>query len=93
VFLAVFFAGYWAVYFTTVAEQFGTNLRSTVTSSVLNIVRATPIVMNISFLSLKDCLGVIPSLQIVRLAVFVCTLFSLRFLRETYSDDLDFIEG
>ncbi|MES2854416.1 MAG: MFS transporter, partial [Bdellovibrionota bacterium] len=44
-----FFAGYWAMFVTVAAEQFGTNIRSTVTTSVPNFVRASVIPLTMMF--------------------------------------------
>lgn len=87
-----FFIGYWAVYITVAAEQFGTNLRATVATTVPNFVRATPILMNILFISLRDELGVIPSLQVVGLLSFACSFYFLSRMRETFALDLNFVE-
>lgn len=87
-----FFIGYWAVYITTVTEQFGTNLRSTITTSALNLVRATPIIMISLFLKLKDSLGIVGSMQVVGLLAFICSFFFLSRLKETFGEDLNFVE-
>ena len=87
-----FFIGYWAVYITTAAEQFGTNLRATVATTVPSFVRATPIAMNFLFLNLKESIGVIGSLQLVGLLSFACSFFFLSRMTETFSVDLNFVE-
>lgn len=87
-----FFSGYWAVYVAAVAEQFGTNLRSTVATSTLNLVRATPIGMIFIFVALRNAVGVVLSMQIVGLAAFALSFFFLSRLKETFNDDLAFIE-
>ena len=87
-----FFNGYWAVYVSTVVEQFGTNLRSTTTTSVLNFVRATPIIMSFTIIALQDTLGVVRSMQLVGLLAFGCSFYFLGKLRETFSDDLNYVE-
>lgn len=88
-----FFIGYWAVYVSTVVEQFGTNLRSTATTSILNLVRATSIIMNYLFLFLKDLLGSVESMRVVGILAFVCSLYFLSTLKESFHDDLQFIES
>jgi MFS family permease len=56
-----FAGGYWAVFVTIAAEQFGTNLRSTVATTVPNFIRFGLVGMNSSFLMLKGHVGLIPS--------------------------------
>ena len=87
-----FFIGYWAVYVTTVTEQFGTNLRATITTSALNLVRATPIIMTFFFVKLKDTLGVLGSMQLVGILAFLCSFYFLRKLKETFEVDLNYVD-
>lgn len=90
---AGFCSGYWAVYLTTATEQFGTNLRATVTTTVPNLVRASPIAMTYLFIALRQPLGVIGSLQLVGALTFACSFFFLSRMRETFARDLNFVEG
>jgi MFS transporter, putative metabolite:H+ symporter len=46
--------GYWALFVTIAAEQFGTNLRSTVTTSVPNFIRGTIVPLTLLFKFLRD---------------------------------------
>jgi putative MFS transporter len=48
-FLLGFGVGYWALFVTIAAEQFGTNLRSTVATTVPNFIRGTVIPLTIMF--------------------------------------------
>ena len=87
-----FFSGYWAVFVTIAAEQFGTNLRATAATSVPNFVRGSLVLLTLLFTSLKPHLGIEHSGLVVGL---VCT--SLAFLgtwkiTESYGRDLDFVE-
>lgn len=85
--------GYWAVFVTIAAEQFGTNLRSTVATTVPNFVRgAVPLIMW-AFVALKGPLGLIGSAWMVGCACFALALFALWGLPETHGRDLDFLEG
>ena len=47
-FVLGFSAGYWALFVTMASEQFGTNIRSTVTTTVPNFVRGSVIPVTIS---------------------------------------------
>lgn len=88
-----FFVGYWVVFVTTAAEQFGTNLRATVATSVPNFVRATTIPMTSSFVALKGLnFDVITSALIVGIVTIALAFIGLSKLSESFSTDLDFIE-
>jgi len=86
-------AGYWAVLVTTAAEQFGTDIRSTVATSVPNFVRGTGMVIASSFLWLKPHFTIIQSVSIIGAIVFILSFASLFILKETYGRDLDFLEA
>jgi hypothetical protein len=62
--------GYWAMFVTVAAEQFGTNIRSTATTTVPNMVRGLLPVMLLGFDFLKVDDGVIVSAVIVGVIVF-----------------------
>jgi MFS transporter, putative metabolite:H+ symporter len=89
---AGFFGGYWAVFVTTASEQFGTNLRATVTTTAPNFVRGAAVLLTLSFNYLKPMVGVVASAQIVGTASCVVAFLALRMLKETFFVDLDFIE-
>jgi len=100
------FLGYWAVFVTVTSEQFGTNLRATVTTSVPNFVRWSVSPMSLAFLWLaKDQevhllgfhfvgrnLGVLPAALLVGLTVMAAAFWALTGLTETHGRDLDFME-
>jgi len=90
--LSGFALGYWALMLTTAAEQFGTNIRATVTSTVPNFVRGSTVLMSSAFAALKPTLGVLGAAQCVGLAAFALALLSLLWLRESFHTDLDFVE-
>jgi MFS family permease len=84
-----FAAGYWAVFVTVAAEQFGTNLRATVASLVPNLVRgAVPL-----FVALFTWAGRSASaaLIIILTAIVIAFIAAWR-LPETHSRDMDFLE-
>jgi hypothetical protein len=87
-----FFSGYWAVFLTTTAEHFGTNLRATVTTSIPNLVRGGAIVLSSAFALLKPAMGVVGSLQLLTGLTFVAALIALSLMRETFGISLDFTE-
>lgn len=87
-------AGYWAVLVTTAAEQFGTNLRGTVASTVPNFVRGSAVIATTLFFYLKVSLQIssVVAVTIVGLSWFAVAFFGLFMLKESFSTDLNFIE-
>jgi putative MFS transporter len=84
--------GYWATFVTIAAEQFGTNIRSTVATTVPNFVRGSLIPINLAFTALVAHFGMITSGYIMMVILTVIALFSLSQLKETFHKDLDYIE-
>jgi MFS family permease len=84
--------GYWAVFVTTASEQFGTNVRATVTTTVPNFVRGSLVILTISFEKLKGPLGLVGSATAVGLVCLCIALWAAWGLEETYGKDLNFIE-
>ncbi len=85
--------GFWAVFITIIAEQFGTNIRSTVTTTVPNFVRSLLIPINFLFVIFKDKYGMIDSAYIMLVVLTVLAILSLSQLKETFGKDLDYIEA
>jgi putative MFS transporter len=84
--------GYWAVFVTIASEQFGTNLRATVTTTVPNFVRGAVVLITLSFTALKSTFGLVGSAYIVGFTTIALALFALYFMEETYHKDLDYFE-
>jgi MFS family permease len=84
--------GYWAMFVTVGAEQFGTNIRSTAATTIPNMVRGLLPVMLISFDYLKIGNGVIVAAAIVGFAVFAIGIYATLTVPETHNIDLDFVE-
>ncbi len=87
-----FFGGYWAVFVTSASEQFGTNLRSTVTTTVPNFVRGSLILVSLLFKFLIPSMGILHSAAIVGVICFSLALFALSQLKESFGQSLDFME-
>jgi MFS family permease len=93
-----FGVGYWAVFVTIAAEQFGTNIRATVATTVPNFVRGAVVPLTLAFNHLKSCtingapLGVVSSAAIVGMICITLALWALRGLDETHGKELDYIE-
>jgi MFS transporter, putative metabolite:H+ symporter len=85
-------SGYWAVFITTSAEQFGTNLRATVATTAPNLVRGATVPLAIAFKLLGPRLGVVPTAAVLGAVTLIVAAISLRALDETFGRDLDFVE-
>jgi MFS family permease len=84
--------GYWAVFATIAAEQFGTNRRATVATTVPNFVRGAVALITTGFLALKPVLGLRPAAATVGGVVLLLAVISLARLPETFGKDLDYLE-
>lgn len=84
--------GYWAMFVTVGAEQFGTNIRSTAATTIPNMVRGLLPVMLVSFDALKVDNGVVIAAAIVGLVVFSLGIYATLTIPETHNIDLDFTE-
>jgi hypothetical protein len=87
-----FFGGYWAVFLTASSEQFGTNIRMTVTTTVPNFVRGALIPISLLFKSLIPSLGLIHAAAWVGVLCFTLALFAISQLKDTFGKSLDFVE-
>jgi MFS family permease len=85
-------SGYWAVFATVAAEQFGTNIRATVATTVPNFVRGLVVAVTISFAWLKPQLGLTGAALAVGAFWFVLAFWGALRLRETFGVDLDYVE-
>ena len=87
-----FSVGYWTTFITIAAEQFGTNIRSTVATTVPNFVRGSLILITIGFKALIVHNGMIKSGFIMMGILTVLALVALSQLKETFGKDLDYVE-
>jgi len=91
--LGIPMGGLWAVFITTTSEQFGTNLRATVTTSAPNFVRGAtiPILFLLSVLRqyTNDLWFSGVMVGVLFLSVALIAAF---FIPETYNKELDYIE-
>lgn len=85
-------SGYWALFVTIAAEQFGTNIRSTVTTTVPNFVRGSVIPITASFNFLENINGPVFSALIVGSVCVGLAAWSTYKIKETFAKDLDYIE-
>jgi MFS family permease len=87
-----FSTGYWAVFVTVAAEQFGTNLRATATTTVPNFVRGAVVPLTSVFQALAPVIGLTWSGLAVGVTTLVLGFVGVALLAETYGRDLDFLE-
>lgn len=84
--------GYWAVFITMASEQFGTNLRATVTTTVPNVVRGSVVLLTLGFKSFQSSLGLSGSALAVFAIALTVGVVALISLEETHSRDLNYVE-
>lgn len=91
-----FSTGFWAIFVTMGAEQFGTNLRATAATTIPNMVRGALPLINLIFLNLfqKSWHWSLIQSGIVTGAIVICiTLIAYYFTEETFHKDLNYVEG
>jgi MFS family permease len=84
--------GYWAMFVTIGAEQFGTNLRATAATTVPNMVRGTVVMMTTLYGAFKGSFSILDSGALVGVICFVIGIYSIMTIPETHGRDLDFLE-
>jgi len=88
-----FGTGFWAMFVTMAAEQFGTNIRATVATTVPNMARGSLNLVSILFLYLQTVThDYVKSGWITGIIVFAIASIALALTEETFGKDLDYIE-
>jgi len=89
-----FSVGYWVIFMTIATEQFGTNIRATVTTTVPNFVRGAVVPLSLCFQYFKNMFN--GSFIYAGIAVGIISLglafWALSKMQETFSKDLDYLE-
>ncbi|MBL7744994.1 MAG: MFS transporter [Chitinophagaceae bacterium] len=91
-----FSTGFWAIFVTMGAEQFGTNLRATAATTIPNMVRGSLPLINMLFVDfLQGSAGYsfVKSAVITGIIVMIITLVAAYFTEETFHKDLNYIEA
>jgi putative MFS transporter len=91
-----FSTGFWAIFITMGAEQFGTNLRATAATTIPNMVRGALPLINLVFLNLFQKnweWSLIKSGIVTGIIVMAITLVAFYFTEETYHKDLNYVES
>jgi MFS transporter, putative metabolite:H+ symporter len=94
--------GYWAVFVTIAAEQFGTNLRATVATTVPNFVRGSVPLITTAFLFLDQSVfgtgigntaaGMVPAAFTVGGVTLALGIWAILTMDETHGKDLNYNE-
>lgn len=90
-----FSTGFWAIFITMGAEQFGTNLRATAATTIPNMVRGALPLINLMFLNLFQKTWGWDLLQsgiITGVIVMSITMVAFYFTEETFHKDLNYVE-
>jgi len=90
-----FSTGFWAIFVTMGAEQFGTNLRATAATTIPNMVRGSLPLINLLFLNLfqKDWgWSLIRAGVVTGILVMAISFVAFYYTEETYHKDLDYVE-
>lgn len=91
-----FGTGYWAVFVSTAAELFGTNLRATAATTAPNFVRGAVVPVTLLFQSLNSSthgtLSLTQSAYIVGIGTISLAFIALIILKETFGKDLNYYE-
>jgi len=87
-----FGCGFWSLVTTFAAEQFGTNLRGTVSTTVPNFIRAALIPITAVFAILRPHFGLLHATLYLGLLVALIGITSTASLPETFGKSLNFLE-
>jgi MFS family permease len=90
-----FSTGFWAIFVTMGAEQFGTNIRATAATTIPNMVRGALPLINFMFKNIfQDVWGwsLVRSGIVTGIIVMLIALISVYLTKETFSKDLNYVE-
>jgi MFS transporter, putative metabolite:H+ symporter len=87
-----FATGFWAIFVTIAAEQFGTNLRATAATTVPNMVRGALPLIIILFKFLREATNFITGGIITAIIIMAITWAAAYFTKETFGKDLNYVE-
>jgi putative MFS transporter len=87
-----FSVGFWVIFVTIAAEQFGTNIRATVTTTVPNFVRGALVPLTFAFQYLKGQTDIITAAIMVGIFSLTVAMISLYGLKDTFNEDLNYTE-
>lgn len=87
-----FGTGFWAIFVTMAAEQFGTNLRATAATTVPNMVRGSLPLMLLLFNGLQHYTSYANAAMYTGILVMIVSITAAFFTKETFGKDLNYTE-
>jgi MFS transporter, putative metabolite:H+ symporter len=87
-----FCSGFWITLLTMAAEQFGTNIRATVSTTIPNFARGAVVPISMLFTFLKESMSMVQAATLIGILCFTMAFLANRFLKETFANELDFVE-
>lgn len=87
-----FATGFWAIFVTMAAEQFGTNLRATAATTVPNVVRGSLPLIIVLFKSLRGSMDYASAALVTGSIVMAIAVVAAVLSKETFGKDLNFLE-
>lgn len=88
-----FGTGFWAIFVTMGAEQFGTNLRATAATTIPNMVRGMLTIFILPlFQALRMVTDYVTAGWIAAVIIMIITVVAAIFTRETFHKDMNFLE-
>lgn len=89
-----FSVGYWVIFMTIATEQFGTNIRATVTTTVPNFVRGAVVPVSLLFQYLRSLFHgslIVAGIAVAALSIALA-FWALHKMQETFHKDLNYLE-
>jgi MFS family permease len=87
-----FATGFWAIFVTIAAEQFGTNLRATAATTVPNMVRGSLPLIILFFKYLREQTSYLTGGIITGIIIMIITIIAAYFTKETFGKSLNYVE-
>lgn len=87
-----FATGFWAIFVTMAAEQFGTNVRATAATTVPNMVRGSLPLIILLFKWLRETTDFITGGIITAIIIMIIAWIAAWFTKETFGKDLMYVE-
>ena len=88
-----FGTGFWAIFVTMAAEQFGTNIRATVATTVPNMVRGSLTLVSLLFTQLQKGVDYVKAGWITGIVVMIIGIIAVLLAEETFHKDLNYLGG
>ncbi len=89
-----FGTGFWAIFVTMGAEQFGTNLRATAATTIPNMVRGMLTVLILPlFKGLRSITDYVTGGWLAAIILMVITIIAAIYTKETFNKDLNYVEA